>query len=135
VKTLGILLLMRKVLLFMGMLLAVWAFAQSYVDISIGGKFIMRLRAGQGNMSVEERARIVEARLTELLGTRLTEQQITLKEVRKDQQYEIYVRGQLLITVTTADADAAKMGVKQLAEHWLKQLRQTLPGLSAQPPT
>jgi parvulin-like peptidyl-prolyl isomerase len=126
---------MRKVLLFMGMLLAVWAFAQSYVDISIGGKFIMRLRAGQGNMSVEERARIVEARLTELLGTRLTEQQITLKEVRKDQQYEIYVRGQLLITVTTADADAAKMGVKQLAEHWLKQLRQTLPGLSAQPPT
>jgi hypothetical protein len=125
---------MRKVLLLTGMLLAVWAYAQSYVDISIGGKFIMRLRAGYGNTSVEERARVVEARLTELLGARLTEQQITLKEVRKDQQYEIYVRGQLLITVTTADADAAKMGVKQLAEHWLKQLRQTLPGLSAQPP-
>jgi len=121
-------------MLLTGMLLAVWAFAQSYVDISIGGRFIMRLRAGYGNMSVEERARVVEARLAELLGARLTEQQITLKEVRKDQQYEIYVRGQLLITVTTADADAAKMSVKQLAEHWLKQLRQTLPGLSAQPP-
>ncbi|GIV04893.1 MAG: hypothetical protein KatS3mg016_0468 [Fimbriimonadales bacterium] len=118
----------------MGVLLTVWAFAQNYVDISIGGKFIIRLRAGYGDMSVEERARIVEERLAKLLGARLTEQQITLKEVRKDQQYEIYVRGQLLITVTKADAEAAKMSVKQLAEHWLKQLRQTLPGLSAQPP-
>lgn len=125
---------MRKILLLTGVLLTVWAFAQSYVDISIGGKFIMRLRAGHGNMSVEERARIVEERLANLLGARLTEQQITLKEGRKNQQYEIYVRGQLLITVTSADAQVAKMSVKRLAEHWLKQLRQTLPDLSAQPP-
>lgn len=130
----GILLFMRKILLLTGVLLTVWAFAQSYVDISIGGKFIMRLRAGHGNMSVEERARIVEERLANLLGARLTEQQITLKEGRKNQQYEIYVRGQLLITVTSADAQVAKMSVKRLAEHWLKQLRQTLPDLSAQPP-
>lgn len=130
----GILLFVRKILLLTGVLLTVWAFAQSYVDISIGGKFIMRLRAGHGNMSVEERARIVEERLANLLGARLTEQQITLKEGRKNQQYEIYVRGQLLITVTSADAQAAKMSVKRLAEHWLKQLRQTLPDLSAQPP-
>jgi len=125
---------MRRILSLLGVLLTVWAFAQNYVDISIGGKFIMRLRAGYGTMSVEERARIVEERLANLLGARLTEQQITLKEVRKDQQYEIYVRDRLLITVTKADAEAAKMSVKQLAEHWLKQLRQTLPGLSAQPP-
>jgi hypothetical protein len=104
------------------------------VDITIGGKFIMRLRAGHGNLTVQERARIVEERLVEALGERLREDQITLKEVRKDAQYEIYVRGRLLITVTQADADAAKMRVKQLAEHWLKQLRRTLPELSAQPP-
>jgi hypothetical protein len=114
--------------------LAVGAFAQNYVDISIGGKFIMRLRAGHGTLTVQERARIVEERLVELLGERLREEQITLKEVRKDAQYEIYVRGRLLITVTQADADAAKMRVKQLAEHWLKQLRRTLPELSARPP-
>lgn len=125
---------MKRLLSLMGALLVAVGFAQSYVDISIGGKLIMRLRAGYGNMSVEERARIVEERLNELLGARLTEEQITLKEVRKDQQYEIYIRGRLLITVTPADAEAAKMSVKQLAEHWLKQLRQTLPALSARPP-
>ncbi|MCS6923340.1 MAG: hypothetical protein NZM10_03085 [Fimbriimonadales bacterium] len=125
---------MKRLLSLMGALLIAVGFAQSYVDISIGGKFIMRLRAGYGNMSVEARARIVEERLNELLGAQLTEEQITLKEVRTDQQYEIYIRGRLLITVTPADAEAAKMGVKQLAEHWLKQLRQTLPPLSARPP-
>jgi len=54
--------------------------------------------------------------------------------VRKDAQYEIYVRGRLLITVTQADADAANMSVKQIAEHWLRQLRRTLPEVSARPP-
>lgn len=125
---------MRKLLCIMGVLLVVAAFAQNYVDISIGGKFIMRLRAGHGNLTVQERARIVEKRLVEVLGARLREDQITLRETRKDAQYEIYVRGRLLITVTQADADAAKMSVKQLAEHWLKQLRRTLPELSARPP-
>ncbi len=125
---------MKRLLCLVGAMLVAAAFAQNYVDISIGGKFIMRLRAGYGNMSVEERARIVEERLNEHLGARLTPEQIMLKEVRKDQQYEIYIRGRLLITVTPADAEAAKKGVKQLAEHWLKQLRQTLPPLSARPP-
>ena len=125
---------MRKLLCLLGIVLAVGAFAQNYVDITIGGKFIMRLRAGYGNLTVQERARIVEERLIEALGERLREEQITLKEVRKDAQYEIYVRGRLLITVTQADADAAKMSVKQLAEHWLKQLRRTLPEVSARPP-
>ena len=125
---------MRKLLCLMGVLLTVAAFAQNYVDITIGSKFIMRLRAGHDNLTVQERARIVEERLVEVLGERLREEQITLKEVRKDAQYEIYVRGRLLITVTQADADAAKMRVKQIAEHWLKQLRRTLPELSAQPP-
>lgn len=125
---------MKKLLCLMGALLVVAAFAQNYVDITVGGKFIMRLRAGHGNLTVEERARIVEGRLVEVLGARLREDQITLKEVRKDAQYEIYVRGRLLITVTQADADAAKMSVKQLAEHWLKQLHRTLPEISARPP-
>lgn len=125
---------MKRLLCFVGALLIVAAFAQNSVDISIGGKFIMRLRAGHGDMAVEERARIVEQRLAEALGARLTEEQITLKETRKDMQYEIYIRGRLLITVTPADAEAAKMSVKQLAEHWLKQLRRTLPELSARPP-
>jgi len=118
---------MRKLLCLMGVLLTIAVFAQNYVDITIGGKFIMRLRAGHGNLTVQERARVVEERLVEVLGERLREDQITLKEARKDAHYEIYVRGRLLITVTQADADAAKMSVKQLAEHWLKQLRRTLP--------
>ncbi len=125
---------MKRLLCFVGALLVIAAFAQNSADISIGGKFIMRLRAGHGNLNVEERARVVEGRLVEVLGERLREEQITLKEVRKDKQYEIYIRGRLLITVTPADAEAAKMGVKQLAEHWLKQLRRTLPELSARPP-
>ncbi|MCS7300702.1 MAG: hypothetical protein NZ556_04015 [Fimbriimonadales bacterium] len=125
---------MRKLLCLLGAFALFTALAQDYVDISIGGEFVMRLRAGHGNLSVEQRARVVEQRLAELLGERLQAEQITLKEVRKDRQYEIYVRGRLLITVTPADAEAAKMGVKQLAEHWLKQLRQTLPEISARPP-
>lgn len=125
---------MKRLMCLLGALLIVSALAQNYVDISIGGKFIMRLRAGHGNLSVQERARIVEDRLVEVLGARLTEDMITLKEVRKDQQYEIYVRGRLLITVTPADAEAARMTVKQQAELWLKQLRRTLPELSARPP-
>lgn len=125
---------MRKGFTILGMLLAVLAFAQNYVDISIGGQFIMRLRTGAGNLSLEERAQIVQQRITENLGANLTADQINLKEVKKDHQYEIYLRGKLLITVTEADAEAAKMSVKQLAEHWLKQLRATLPRLSASPP-
>ncbi len=125
---------MKRFWSLIGAILMSVAFAQNYVDISIGGKFIMRLRAGHGNLSVEERARIIEERLSAHLGARLSEEQITLKEVRKGQQYEIYIRGQLLVTVTPADAEAARMSVRQLAEHWLKQLRQTLPGLSARPP-
>lgn len=125
---------MKGLWVVLGAMLISATFAQNYVDISIGGKFIMRLRAGYGNLSVEQRARIIEERLSEHLGARLTEEQITLKEVRKGQQYEIYIRGRLLITVTPADAEAARMSVRQLAEHWLKQLRQTLPELSARPP-
>lgn len=125
---------MKRLMCLLGALLILSAFAQSYVDVSIGGKFIMRIRAGHGNLSMKERAQLVEDRLVELLGERLTEQMITLREVHKDQQYEIYVRGRLLITVTPADAEAAKMTVKQQAEHWLKQLRRTLPELSARPP-
>lgn len=125
---------MRKSFIVLGMLVASLAFAQNYVDISIGGQFIMRLRTGAGNLSLEERAQIVQQRITENLGANLTAEQITLKEVKKDLQYEIYLRGKLLITVTKADAEAAKMSVKQLAEHWLKQLRETLPRLSASPP-
>lgn len=125
---------MRKSFIVLGMLVASLAFAQNYVDISIGGQFIMRLRTGAGNLSLEERAQIVQQRIMENLGANLTAEQITLKEVKKDLQYEIYLRGKLLITVTKADAEAAKMSVKQLAEHWLKQLRETLPRLSASPP-
>lgn len=125
---------MRKSFIVLGMLVASLAFAQNYVDISIGGQFIMRLRTGAGNLSLEERAQIVQQQITENLGANLTAEQITLKEVKKDLQYEIYLRGKLLITVTKADAEAAKMSVKQLAEHWLKQLRETLPRLSASPP-
>jgi hypothetical protein len=33
---------MRKLLCLLGIVLAVGAFAQNYVDITIGGKFIMR---------------------------------------------------------------------------------------------
>ncbi|MFN7016987.1 MAG: hypothetical protein ACK4P5_07485, partial [Fimbriimonadales bacterium] len=95
---------MKGLWVVLGAMLISATFAQNYVDISIGGKFIMRLRAGYGNLSVEQRARIIEERLSEHLGARLTEEQITLKEVRKGQQYEIYIRGRLLITVTPADA-------------------------------
>lgn len=125
---------MRGILTILGVSLAVLACAQNYVDISIGGQFVIRLRTGAGNLSLEERAQIVQQRITENLGANLTAEQITLKEVKKDLQYEIYLRGKLLITVTKADAEAAKMSVKQLAEHWLKQLRETLPRLSASPP-
>lgn len=103
---------------------------KEYVDISVGGKFIMRLRAGYGTMSLEERARIIEERLVKLIGEPISPEQVTLKEVRNGQRYEIYVRGQLLITVTPEDARAAKMKIKQLAEHWLKQLRENLPPIS-----
>lgn len=125
---------MRKTFLVMSVCVCAVALAQNYINIMIGGQFIFRLRTGVGNTSLQERARIVENRITTNLGVRLTAEQITLKEVTKDHQYEIYLRGKLLVTVTKADAEAAKMSVKQLAEHWLKQLRETLPKLSAAPP-
>lgn len=123
---------MRMLLLGVIMLGFCVGLAKEYVDITIGGKFIMRLRAGYGNLSLEERAQVVEERLVKLVGEPITAEQITLKEVRKGQLYEIHVRGQLLITVTPEDAKAAQMKVKQLAEHWLKQLRENLPPVSAQ---
>jgi len=111
------------------------ALAQNYVDISIGGQFILRLRTGAGKYTLEERARIVEERLSANIGVRLTPSDIVLKEVKKDRQYEIYSRDKLLLTVTPADAEAAKMSVRQLAQHGTKALREKLPTLSAHPPT
>ncbi len=114
-----------------GGLMAVWA--QNYIDIALGGEFILRLRTGSSGYSLEERARIVEERLVNVLGTPLQPSDIRLKEVKPNAQYEIYVRQKLLLTVTPEDAKAAQMSIKQLAQHWLRALRTKLPELSAHP--
>lgn len=125
---------MKRIALLCGVLLLVGAFAQAYYDITVGGKFIFRLRTGTATMSLQERARQVEERLIEILGQPVRAEQITLREVKKDHQYEIYVRGRLLITVLPEDGRAENTTVTRVANRWLEQLRRNLPPVSANPP-
>ncbi len=125
---------MKRLALLCGVLLLVGAFAQAYRDITVGGKFIFRLRAGTATMSLEQRAQMVEERLIEILGQPVHPEQITLREVKKDHQYEIYVRGRLLVTVLPEDGRAENTTVSRVANRWLEQIRRNLPPVSANPP-
>ncbi|HEV8338955.1 MAG TPA: hypothetical protein VGR25_04775 [bacterium] len=95
-------------------------------DVVVGGMLILRVRAEAGGMSIEQRAVLVEQRITNALSRgRPSVETITIRTVNA--QPGIFVGDILIITV---DANHARLnGTTQqaLAEIWLRNLREALP--------
>lgn len=101
-------------------------------DVVVGGLLILRVRAEAGGMSIEQRAVIVEQRITNALSkARPTAEAIAIRIVNA--QPAIFVGDIMIITV---DANHARLnGTTQqaLAEIWLRNLREALPKAVPQP--
>jgi len=95
-------------------------------DVVVGGVLVLRIRAEAGGMSVQQRAMIVEQRITNALSkARSTPQTIAVRMVGG--QPAIFAGDIMLITV---DANHARLnGTTQLslAGVWARNLREALP--------
>lgn len=98
---------------------------------AIAGREVMRLYGSFGKMTPAKRAEMLDERVTNILskgdGT-LGAADIVL---RRDRGHLcITVRGDLLVTVTPADAEGNAMSRDELGQLWLSNLRKTLPLLA-----
>ncbi|MGI6037368.1 MAG: septal ring lytic transglycosylase RlpA family protein [Limnochordia bacterium] len=94
------------------------------VEISVAGQVVLRIRAPHGGLSVEERGRIVEARLLRLLGGGVTGEGIIPDVVNG--QHAVTIDGQLLITVDKEHARLNGCEPWELALIWANNLRRAL---------
>lgn len=95
-------------------------------DVVAGGMLILRIRAEAGGLSIEQRAMIVEQRITEALSKlRPTAQAITIRTVNA--QPAIFVGDIMIITVDANHARLNGSTQQALAEIWLRNLQVALP--------
>ncbi len=95
-------------------------------DVVVGGMLILRVRAEAGGMSIEQRAVLVEQRITNALSRgRPTAETITVRTVNA--QPAIFVGDILIITVDANHARLNSTTQQALAEIWLRNLREALP--------
>jgi len=95
-------------------------------DVVAGGMLILRIRAEAGGMSIEQRAMIVEQRITNALSKlRPTAQAITIRTVNA--QPAIFVGDIMIITVDANHARLNGSTQQALAEVWLRNLQVALP--------
>ncbi len=104
------------------------AFAQQTLsDVAFGGEYFFRLRASAGGLSPEERAVVLQGRLTQVFtrllahGTPLSVRVHSLGTMKS-----ISVAGIPFVTVTQTDAEANQMTVEQLAKVWANNLERGL---------
>ena len=102
-------------------------------DISVGGVWVTRLTHGAAGLTLEQRVRLVNQRITEVLSIpELQRRQIPI-EVRPDgANAAIVVADIVVITVTPQDAAGTKISVTELARQWAGRMaegvRRALPG-------
>ena len=100
---------------------------QTPSDVAFGGEYFFRFRASAGSFSPEERAAVLQSRLTQVFtkllaqGAPLTVRVRSLGAVKS-----ISVAGVPFVTVTPDDAKANQMTVEQLAKVWVNNLEQGL---------
>jgi hypothetical protein len=123
---------MRKIMVVLVLMVVTCVFAQDHRDVAVGGEMLIRLRVGIGNLSLDERADRIDERIVRVLSLRnLRASDVVMKQ--KGDNYEIRVRGILLVVATPEDAEATKMNVKKLAEQWTNTFKKKLPLLNVQP--
>lgn len=103
----------------------------SRTEIILGGEVIMRL-VGEGGVSAEQRADIIRERLIPIMAMDdLQASDITLRQGPDMSYTSIYVRGNLLVTVTQALARSNKTTPEELAAIYLTRFRRILPQVSS----
>ncbi|GAB4456454.1 MAG: hypothetical protein OHK0029_14400 [Armatimonadaceae bacterium] len=103
-------------------------------EIALGGEVIMRIRHNMGGYSAEERADAIRNRLVTILAMEdLKSDEVTYRQVGFSDNYGIYVRDNLLVTVGPMMAQANNTNPEALAEMYTMKLREVLPQVVAQP--
>lgn len=104
------------------------AFAQQTPsDVAFGGEYFFRFRASAGGLSPEERAVVLQGRLTQVFTRLLAHGTPLSVRVRSlGMMKSISVAGIPFVTVTQTDAEANQMTVEQLAKVWANNLERGL---------
>lgn len=98
---------------------------------SVAGREVLRIRASVGDMTPRQRVEILDQRLTDILSK--AETAIGIGDIEMavhGKTVTITVLGELLVTVSQADADANKTTTERLGKTWLSNIRKTVPLLS-----
>ncbi len=105
-----------------------WSVASAQSEVALGGELFFRLRVASGGLSEEQRAEILQERLTRIYTALFTHQvstqQVTVRHINGE--VTICVGDLLLVTVTERDARANQTTVSHLANQWLENTRQAL---------
>ena len=102
-------------------------------DVVLGNEVLFRLRVPAGGLSVQQRGDLLQERLNIVLAiTDLHENDVTVLPTRYGPT--IYVRGQKLLTVDKATADASGMKPAPLARLWARKLAAVLPEVNVRLP-
>jgi hypothetical protein len=101
--------------------------------VAVGGEHILTVRFPSGNMSILERAQVIEQRLVEILS----DPSLRPADIRvgggNGGPARIIVKNRLLVTVDAATARFNQMTPLALAEKWAAHLRQVLPKVNYVP--
>lgn len=127
---------MKKTLIYTGLvcLLAGAASAQTPGTangnaVFVGGTPIMRVRVGAAGYSPDQRARQIQERVNQLLGTGpIRPSDITVEPLGNEATVD--VKGKLLFTADWATARFNHTTPMALAQQWADHMRQVLPSLT-----
>jgi heat shock protein HslJ len=102
-------------------------------DISVGGVWVCRLTQGAGGLTLEERVRLVEQRITDVLSqTQLRSGNLRVEVRPAGATAEIVAAGIRILTVTPEDVAGTRVPVIEVANQWagrlVQGLRRALPG-------
>jgi hypothetical protein len=95
---------------------------------SVAGKEVLRMRASVGGLTPDKRVERLDERMNNILSRgdgAVEARHLALKRGRG--VIAIFVRGELLVTITPEDAAANNTTREYLAHAWLSNLRKTLP--------
>lgn len=102
-------------------------------DISVGGVWVCRIPKGASGLSAEQRAALVNRRITEVLsppGIRRGSLPVVIRPA--GQSAAVVVAGITVFAVMPDDAEGTKVTTMEMARHWagwlVEALRRALPG-------
>lgn len=102
-------------------------------DISVGGVWVCRITKGAGGLTAEQRAALINRRITEVISLPGIRRGPIAVEIRPaGQSAAIVVAGMTVFTVMPADAEGTNVTTVELARQWARRLieglRRAVPG-------